>query len=66
MIQMKKERLCFNYSVINRKKLKINGFSCKKKSQLKALKNINGDKINKVEKIFLNKTKKKKKIDLKT
>lgn len=53
-----------NYSVINRKKLKINGFSCKKKNQLKALKNKpNGDKISKVEKnIFLNKTKKKKKL----
>ena len=52
-----------NYSIVNWKKLKINGFTCKKKAQLKALKdNPNANKLYKDEsKIRLNnKTKKNK------
>ena len=46
-----------NYSVIQRKKIKIHGFSCKKKKELKHLINKpNGDKIIKTHKnIFINK-----------
>ena len=51
-----------NYSVIQRKKIKIHGFSCKKKRELKNPKsNPNGDKILKYEKnININKKKQKK------
>ena len=51
-----------NYSVIQRKKIKIHGFSCKKKRELKNLQsNPNGDKILKNEKnININKKKTKK------
>ncbi len=46
-----------NYSVLQRKNIKIHGFSCKKRKELKNLVNDpNGDKIIKTEKnIFINK-----------
>ena len=52
-----------NYSIIQRKKIKIHGFSCKKKKELKNLQSKpEGDKIIKYEKnININKKKTKKK-----